>query len=85
MCWKNPSPSYLTFYLNLSPSLFSFIISISLQCLFSLSRKAGRYKNTIDCVAKIFKEEGPLAFFKGLEATLWRHGVWNGGYFGVIG
>jgi solute carrier family 25 2-oxodicarboxylate transporter 21 len=33
---------------------------------------------------KILKEEGPLAFFKGLEATLWRHGMWNGGYFGVI-
>lgn len=33
---------------------------------------------------KILKEEGPLAFFKGLEATLWRHAVWNGGYFGVI-
>lgn len=45
---------------------------------------AGRYKNTLDCVAKIFREEGPLAFFKGLEATVWRHAAWNGGYFGVI-
>ncbi|KAJ3287840.1 hypothetical protein HK104_008432 [Borealophlyctis nickersoniae] len=45
---------------------------------------AGKYKNTLDCVAKIFREEGPLAFFKGLEATLWRHAVWNGGYFGSI-
>lgn len=27
---------------------------------------------------------GVLAFTKGLEATLWRHAVWNGGYFGVI-
>ncbi len=33
---------------------------------------------------KILKREGPLAFFKGLEATLWRHALWNGGYFGVI-
>lgn len=45
---------------------------------------AGRYKNTFDCVLKIFREEGPLAFFKGLESTIWRHAAWNGGYFGVI-
>lgn len=45
---------------------------------------AGRYSGTMDCVLKIMKEEGPLAFFRGLEATLWRHAAWNGGYFGVI-
>lgn len=45
---------------------------------------AGRYKNTLDCATKILREEGPLAFFKGLEATVWRHAAWNGGYFGVI-
>lgn len=45
---------------------------------------AGRYRNTMDCVLKIAREEGPLAFFKGLEATVWRHAAWNGGYFGVI-
>ena len=45
---------------------------------------AGMYKNTMDCVMKIFREEGPLAFFKGLESTIWRHASWNGGYFGVI-
>lgn len=47
----------------------------------------------MDCVRKIIIEEGPLAFFKGLETTLWRHGVWSGGnycisilvYFGSIG
>lgn len=50
----------------------------------------------MDCIKKILKEEGntrssrlltltgPLTFFKGLEATIWRHGTWNGGYFGVI-
>ena len=42
------------------------------------------YKNTKDCVSGILKTEGPLAFFNGLEATLWRHATWNGGYFGVI-
>ncbi len=45
---------------------------------------AGKYKNTLDCVTKVFREEGPLAFFKGLESTVWRHAAWNGGYFGVI-
>ncbi|KNC97496.1 uncharacterized protein SPPG_07411 [Spizellomyces punctatus DAOM BR117] len=45
---------------------------------------AGKYKNTMDCVAKIMQEEGIRGFFKGMEATIWRHAVWNGGYFGVI-
>lgn len=45
---------------------------------------AGKYLNTMDCVKKILKQEGPLAFFKGLESTIWRHAAWNGGYFGVI-
>lgn len=47
-------------------------------------KQAGKYKNTIDCVKKIYAEEGARAFFKGLEATLWRHGSWNGVYFGCI-
>jgi solute carrier family 25 2-oxodicarboxylate transporter 21 len=46
---------------------------------------ASKYKNTIDCVRKIVVEEGPMAFFKGMESTLWRHGVWSGVYFGSIG
>jgi solute carrier family 25 2-oxodicarboxylate transporter 21 len=25
-----------------------------------------------------------MAFFKGMESTLWRHGVWSGAYFGSI-
>ena len=45
---------------------------------------AGKYTGMIDCVAKIVKEEGPLAMYNGLESTLWRHILWNSGYFGVI-
>ncbi|KAF6220908.1 hypothetical protein HO133_002588 [Letharia lupina] len=45
---------------------------------------AGKYNGMIDCVAKIVKEEGPLAMYNGLESTLWRHMLWNSGYFGVI-
>ncbi|KAJ3052723.1 hypothetical protein HK097_005815 [Rhizophlyctis rosea] len=48
-------------------------------------RNAGKYLNTTDCVQKIFREEGIMGFTKGLEATLWRHALWNGGYFGSIG
>lgn len=42
------------------------------------------YKNTFDAIAKIAKKEGILSFYTGLESTLWRHGLWNGGYFGLI-
>ena len=45
---------------------------------------AGRYSGPIDCVSKIIKNEGPLAIYQGLESTLWRHILWNAGYFGVI-
>ncbi|SSD61593.1 probable Mitochondrial 2-oxodicarboxylate carrier 2 [Saccharomycodes ludwigii] len=42
------------------------------------------YRNPIDCVSKIIKNEGLLAMYNGLESTMWRHTVWNAGYFGVI-
>ncbi|RGB30753.1 mitochondrial carrier domain-containing protein [Rhizophagus diaphanus] len=45
---------------------------------------AGKYKGTFDAITKIIKHEGPLALYNGLEATVWRHATWNGGYFGVI-
>ncbi|EGF79105.1 hypothetical protein BATDEDRAFT_90092 [Batrachochytrium dendrobatidis JAM81] len=45
---------------------------------------AGKYKSSADVVSKILKEEGALTFGRGLEASMWRHGTWNGGYFGVI-
>jgi solute carrier family 25 2-oxodicarboxylate transporter 21 len=48
------------------------------------SIQAGKYSGTLDAVKKIYAEEGALAFFKGLESCIWRHGVWSGGYFGVI-
>ncbi|KAJ1975424.1 hypothetical protein H4R34_004339 [Dimargaris verticillata] len=45
---------------------------------------AGKYNGTMDCIKKIYQQEGPMAFFNGLEATMWRHALWNGGYFGCI-
>ncbi|KAG0289021.1 hypothetical protein BGZ96_007314 [Linnemannia gamsii] len=45
---------------------------------------AGKYKGSMDALTKIVRAEGALALFNGLEATLWRHASWNGGYFGCI-
>ncbi|EFA81311.1 mitochondrial substrate carrier family protein [Heterostelium album PN500] len=56
------------------------LVKIRLQA----KENAGKYKNTADCVLKIAQQEGIGGFFKGLESTLWRHALWNGGYFGLI-
>ena len=45
---------------------------------------AGKYNGMLDVVKKIVAAEGPLAMYNGLESTLWRHILWNGGYFGCI-
>merc|ERR1712093_388635 len=45
---------------------------------------AGKYNGIVDCVMKTVKSEGPLALYNGLESTLWRHILWNAGYFGCI-
>jgi solute carrier family 25 (mitochondrial 2-oxodicarboxylate transporter), member 21 len=45
---------------------------------------AGKYNGMIDAVVKTVKNEGPLALYNGLESTMWRHVLWNAGYFGVI-
>ncbi|KAI9491587.1 mitochondrial carrier domain-containing protein [Zychaea mexicana] len=45
---------------------------------------SSKYNGTMDALRKILKQEGPLALYNGLEATIWRHAAWNGGYFGVI-
>ena len=46
--------------------------------------KAGMYKSGIDCLQKIIRQEGLLAMYQGLESTIWRHVLWNSGYFGCI-
>ncbi|ORZ26078.1 mitochondrial carrier domain-containing protein [Absidia repens] len=45
---------------------------------------ASKYTGTMDALSKIIKQEGPFALYNGLEATMWRHAIWNGGYFGTI-
>ncbi|KAK4957613.1 hypothetical protein LTR10_005580 [Elasticomyces elasticus] len=46
--------------------------------------KAKLYSGLTDAVVKIVKQEGPLALYQGLESTMWRHILWNAGYFGCI-
>ncbi|KAF2199959.1 mitochondrial 2-oxodicarboxylate carrier protein-like protein [Delitschia confertaspora ATCC 74209] len=47
-------------------------------------RSASRYSGLVDCFSKVVRQEGILALYNGFEATLWRHVVWNAGYFGCI-
>lgn len=42
------------------------------------------YKDTLDATRQIVAKEGMLALYNGFEAQLWRNGVWNAAYFGVI-
>ena len=46
--------------------------------------QAGKYAGMVDCVAKTVKNEGLFALYNGLESTMWRHILWNAGYFGCI-
>lgn len=45
---------------------------------------AGKYSGPMDVIKKIVANEGVLAMYNGLESTMWRHVLWNAGYFGVI-
>lgn len=45
---------------------------------------AGKYNGMVDCVVKTVKNEGILTMYQGLESTMWRHILWNAGYFGCI-
>ena len=45
---------------------------------------AGKYSGMVDVVVKTVRNEGLMAMYNGLESTLWRHIVWNAGYFGCI-
>lgn len=49
-----------------------------------LQDKTSKYSGMGEVFKSIVKNEGPLALYNGLEATLWRHITWNAGYFGVI-
>jgi solute carrier family 25 2-oxodicarboxylate transporter 21 len=42
------------------------------------------YNGSIDVIKKVLASSGPLGLYRGMEATFWRHVLWNGGYFGCI-
>lgn len=46
--------------------------------------QAAKYNGMIDCVTKIIRQEGFWTLYQGLESTMWRHVLWNSGYFGCI-
>lgn len=43
-----------------------------------------KYNGMIDCFQKIVRQEGIWTLYQGLESTIWRHVLWNSGYFGCI-
>ncbi|PBP21855.1 hypothetical protein BUE80_DR007369 [Diplocarpon rosae] len=49
-----------------------------------LQDRTSKYTGMVDVVVKTIKTEGPLALYNGLESTMWRHVLWNAGYFGCI-
>ncbi|PUU81040.1 mitochondrial inner membrane transporter, exports 2-oxoadipate and 2-oxoglutarate from the mitochond [Tuber borchii] len=49
-----------------------------------LQDKKSSYNGPIDVVKKVVASDGPLGLYTGLESTMWRHVLWNAGYFGVI-
>jgi solute carrier family 25 2-oxodicarboxylate transporter 21 len=46
--------------------------------------QASKYNGMLDVVRKVVAQEGVLALYQGLESTMWRHILWNAGYFGCI-
>ncbi|KAF2486777.1 mitochondrial carrier domain-containing protein [Neohortaea acidophila] len=46
--------------------------------------QAAKYNGAMDCLQKIIRNEGILTLYQGLESTMWRHALWNAGYFGCI-
>ena len=49
-----------------------------------LQDKNSKFNGMSEVLKHIVKQDGFLGLYKGLESTLWRHIVWNAGYFGVI-
>jgi solute carrier family 25 (mitochondrial 2-oxodicarboxylate transporter), member 21 len=46
--------------------------------------QAHKYNGMLDVVRKVVAQEGVLSLYQGLESTMWRHILWNAGYFGCI-
>lgn len=42
-----------------------------------MNSSQGQYKSVLDCAAKMYKEGGPIAFYKGFFPSFLRLGSWN--------
>lgn len=42
------------------------------------------YETPIQCCKSIIRQNGIIALYTGVEATIWRSAVWNSGYFGLM-
>lgn len=62
----------------------SFVVTPFELVKIRLQDKASTYAGPMDVVKRTIKAGGPLALYSGMEATFWRHVMWNGGYFGSI-
>lgn len=49
-----------------------------------LQDRTSKFNGMGEVVKHIVKNDGVLGLYRGLEPTLWRHVVWNAGYFGCI-
>eukprot|EP01004_Peranema_trichophorum_P006282 NODE_5105_length_1066_cov_164.809120_g4549_i0.p1 GENE.NODE_5105_length_1066_cov_164.809120_g4549_i0~~NODE_5105_length_1066_cov_164.809120_g4549_i0.p1 ORF type:complete len:281 (-),score=48.21 NODE_5105_length_1066_cov_164.809120_g4549_i0:221-1063(-) len=49
---------------------------------FRMQRPEWQYKNMIDCITRVYKEEGPLAYWKGTHAVFWRNSICM---YGMVG
>eukprot|EP00985_Skeletonema_marinoi_P027560 scaffold22880_cov165-Skeletonema_marinoi.AAC.3 len=56
------------------------VIKVRLQA----KEHLGKYTNSLDCIQKLCREEGLLAFSNGLSATIGRNSVFNCVYFTVM-
>jgi len=49
---------------------------------FRMQRPEWQYKNMLDCIQRVYKEEGPFAYWKGTHAVFWRNSICM---FGMVG
>lgn len=49
-----------------------------------LQDRSSKFNGMGEVLKHIIKTDGVFGLYKGLESTLWRHVMWNAGYFGLI-
>ena len=62
----------------------SFIVVPFELVKIKLQDKTSTFKGPMDVLRHIVKKDGLLGLYSGMEATMWRHFWWNGGFFGSI-